>query len=73
MYEVINISYRKIDFHAIDYEQEPKDVEKFEVRGSTFKTRESLSNFVLATIRIQWHGAYECLAHASSFSALNGS
>ena len=40
MYGVINISNRKIAFHAVDYEQEPKDVEKFGVQGSTFKMRE---------------------------------
>ena len=55
MYGVMNISNRNISFHAVYYEQEPKDVEKFGVQGSTFKMREILLNFALATMRIQWY------------------
>ena len=70
MYGVINISNRKIAFHAVDYEQEPKDVEKFEVQGSTFKMRESLSNFVLETIRIQQYSHIHLLLIRSLLSQI---
>ena len=70
MYGVINISNRKIAFHAVDYEQEAKDVEKFEVQGSTFKMREILSNFALETMRIQWYSHLHLLLIRSMLSQI---
>ena len=70
MYGVINISNRKIAFHVVDYEQEPKDVEKFGVQGSAFKIKESLSNFALATMRIQWYSHLHLLLIRSLLSQI---
>ena len=70
MYGVINISNKNIAFHAVDYEQDPKDVENFEVQGSTFKMRESLLNFALATMRIQRYSHLHLLLIRSLLSQI---